>query len=103
MKHFLAVALLAPLLAGCSTSADKSAVATHPPSSTRPCTPCTVSAQVGPLLKEAQTLAQAEDWKGAMDKVNAAEAVKTFPDDENVISQLRQYIAVKSSQSPQPN
>jgi hypothetical protein len=57
----------------------------------------TVSAKVGPLIKEAQTLAQARNYKAALKKLDEAEAVKAYPDDETVINQLRQFIYVKSS------
>ena len=65
------------------------------------CHPCIVSAKVGPLIKEAQTMAQARDWNAATAKLNEAEAVKSNPDDETVINQLRQYVAVASSQPAQ--
>ena len=55
-----------------------------------------VSAKVGPLVKEAQTLAQAKNYKAALAKLDEADAVKFFPDDATVIYQLRQYIAVAS-------
>ena len=56
-----------------------------------------VSEKVGPLLKEAQTLIAAQNYKAAMAKVNEAEAVKSWPDDAYVINQFRQLIYVKSS------
>ena len=62
----------------------------------------TVSAKVGPLVKEAQSLAQAKKYKAAMAKLDEAEAVESTADDETVINQLRQYIAVASSDSTQP-
>ena len=61
----------------------------------------TVSAKVGPLVKEAQSLAQAKKYKAAMAKLDEAEAVESTADDETVINQLRQYIAVASSDSTQ--
>src|SRR5258706_9137726 len=61
-----------------------------------------VSAQVGPLLKEAQDMTKAGDWKGAMGKVNEAEALKSSSDDATVINQMRHYIEVRSSQPSQP-
>ena len=66
------------------------------------CQPCIVSAKVGPLIKEAQSLAQAKNYKAASAKLDEAEAVKSNPDDETVINQLRQYIAVASSDRSQP-
>jgi hypothetical protein len=56
----------------------------------------TVSEKVGPLIKEAQTLAQAKNYKAARAKLDEAEAVKVYADDETVINQLRHYIAVAS-------
>ena len=56
-----------------------------------------ISKEVGPLLKEAQSLIQAKDYKAAMAKVNEAEAVKSNPDDETVINQFRGFIAAASS------
>lgn len=56
----------------------------------------TVSAKVGPLLKEAQSLASAGNYKAASAKLDQANAVKSTPDDAAIINQLRSYIAVKS-------
>lgn len=57
----------------------------------------TVSAHVGTLLQEAQTMAKAGNWRGAMAKVNEAEAApnKTSADTA-VISQMKNFIAVSS-------
>lgn len=57
----------------------------------------TVSPRVGAALKEAQGLAAAGNYKGAMAKINEAEAVpgKTA-DDTSIINQMKQYIGVKS-------
>jgi hypothetical protein len=57
----------------------------------------TVSAHVGTLLQEAQTMAKAGNWRGAMGKVNEAEAApnKTSADTA-VISQMKNFIAVSS-------
>jgi hypothetical protein len=62
-----------------------------------------VSAKVGPLLKEAQEMIAAKNYKGATAKLNEAEAVKSNPDDETVINQMRQAIAVTSSDPAQPS
>lgn len=56
----------------------------------------TVSAKVGPLIKQAQSFIQAKNYKAASAKLDEAEAVKSAPDDETVINQLRQYLAVTS-------
>ncbi len=62
----------------------------------------TISAKVGPLLKEAQSLIQAKNYKAASAKLDEAEAAKSYPDDETVINQFRQYLAVASSHRAQP-
>jgi hypothetical protein len=64
--------------------------------SSLPAEAATVSAKVGPLLKEAQSLAQAGNYKAASAKLNDADKVKSTPDDAAIINQLRQYIAIKS-------
>ena len=56
----------------------------------------TISAKVGPLLKEAQQMIAAKDYKGAMAKVNEAEAVKSSPDDATVINEFRKTIEISS-------
>ena len=62
-----------------------------------PAQAATVSAHVGPILKEAQALATAGNYKGAMAKLNEAEAAQgKTADDTAVINQMKQYIAVKS-------
>jgi hypothetical protein len=63
---------------------------------TAPAEAATVSAKVGPLLKEAQSLAQAGNYSAANAKLREADAVKSTPDDAAIINQLRQFIAVKS-------
>ncbi len=56
-----------------------------------------VSAKVGTALKEALSLAGTGNYKGAMAKVNEAEAVPNKTADDNaMISQTKQYIGVKS-------
>jgi hypothetical protein len=62
----------------------------------------TVSNKVGPLVKEAQSLAQAKNYKAAMAKLSEAEAVKSTPDDTTVINQIKQYIAVASADASTP-
>ncbi len=62
-----------------------------------------VSAKVGPLLKEAMQMMTAKNYKGATAKLDEAEAVKSSPDDETVINQLRQAIAVSSSDPTLPS
>ena len=60
----------------------------------------TVSEKVGPLVKEAQSLSQAGDYKAAMGKLDDADAVKSTPDDTTVINQLRQFIAGDAQAKP---
>src|SRR6185312_17314247 len=55
-----------------------------------------ISAKVGPLLKEAQTLIAAKDYKAAMAKVDEADAVKSSPDDATVINEFRKAIEISS-------
>ena len=62
----------------------------------------TVSPKVGPLLKEAQTLIAAGDYKAALAKLNEADAAKVSADDDTVIAQFRHAIAVRSPQPAQP-
>jgi hypothetical protein len=61
-----------------------------------------VSKNVGPLLQQAQAMIAARNYEGAMAKINEAEAVKSNPDDETVINQFRQVIAVSSLDPNQP-
>jgi hypothetical protein len=57
----------------------------------------TVSAHIGALLQEAQTMAKAGNWKGAMSKVNEAEgAANKTAADTQVINQMKNFIAVSS-------
>ena len=62
-----------------------------------------VSAKVGPLLQEAMRMINAKDYKGATAKLNEAEAVKSNPDDETVINQMRHAITVSSSDPALPS
>ena len=74
------------------------------PSDVRPgqCHPCIVSLGVGPLLKQAQDMYDAKNYKAAAAKLDEAEAVKSKPDDETVINQMRHAVEVASSQPSQP-
>ena len=63
----------------------------------------TVSKEVGPLLIEAKALVEAKNYKAATAKLNEAEAkvneaedMQAYPDDETVINQFRQLIAAQS-------
>jgi hypothetical protein len=57
----------------------------------------TVSAHIGTLLQDAQSQAKAGNWRGAMAKVNEAEAAPNkTPADNAVISQMKNFIAVSS-------
>src|SRR4051812_48874038 len=56
-----------------------------------------VSAKVGKPLQEAQKLAGEGNYKGAMAKINEAEAMPGKSAEENkIISQMKDFIAVKS-------
>jgi len=56
-----------------------------------------VTFKVGGVLKEAQSLAAAGNYKGAMAKVNEAEGIPgRTAEDNDVISKMKNYIAVKS-------
>ena len=92
-RIILAMLFSAVLLSSCSS-----------PSDVRPgqCHPCTVSKEVGPLLKEAQALIADKNYGAAAAKLNDAEAVKSRPDDAYVINQFRQVIEVASSRPSQP-
>jgi hypothetical protein len=62
-----------------------------------PAQAATVSAKVGAALKEAQAMANAGNYKGAMAKINEAEnAPGKTADDNGIINQMKQYIGVKS-------
>lgn len=87
-RIILATLYSAVLLSSCSSSSDVRAGQCHP---------CIVSLKVGPLIKEAQTLAQARDYAGARAKLDEADAVKSVPDDTTVINQMRHYIVVASA------
>jgi hypothetical protein len=62
----------------------------------------TVSAKVGPLVKEAQALIAAKNYKAASAKLSEAEAVKSTPDDTQVINQFKHVIAVSSADASTP-
>lgn len=86
--RFVFVTLLcAVLVSSCSSPSD------------RPdqCHPCTVSKEVGPLLKEAQQMIAARNYEGATAKLNEAEAVRSRPDDETVINMMKQAVATCSA------
>ncbi len=62
-----------------------------------------VSAKVGKPLQEAQTLANAGNYKGAMAKINEAEAISGKSAEENkIISQMKDFIAIKSGDTSTP-
>ena len=62
-----------------------------------PAQAATVSAKVGPLLKEAQSLIAAKNYKAAQAKLNEAEAAASTPDDHAIINQFKNLIAVSSA------
>lgn len=67
-----------------------------------PASAATVSAKVGPILKEAQALIAAKNYKGASAKLNEAEAAASTPDDRAIISQFKNAIAVSSADPNTP-
>jgi hypothetical protein len=69
---------------------------------TAPAEAITVSPKVGPLLKEAQALIAAKNYKGALAKLNEAEAVKSTPDDTTIINQFKSAIAISSADPNTP-
>ena len=69
---------------------------------TAPAQAATVSAKVGPLLKEAQSLISAKNYKGATAKLNEAEAAASTPDDRAIINQFKNLIAVNSADPNTP-
>jgi hypothetical protein len=62
-----------------------------------------VSAKVGKPLQEAQKLAAEGNYKGAMAKLNEAEAISGKSAEENkIINQMKDFIAVKSGDASTP-
>ena len=62
----------------------------------------TVSAKVGPLLKEAQAMIAAKNFAGAKTKLNEAEAAASTPDDHAIIAQFKSAIAISSADPNTP-
>jgi hypothetical protein len=84
-------AVAAALLLGAATVGGAAALLSTPVLA------ATVSAKVGAALKEATALANAGNYKGAMARVNEAEAAAERGTDDNaVIAQVKQFIGVKS-------
>jgi len=67
-----------------------------------PAQAATVSAKVGPLLKEAQSMIAAKNYAGAKAKLNEAEAAASTPDDHAIINQFKNLIAVSSADPNTP-
>jgi len=67
-----------------------------------PAQAATVSAKVGALLKEAQAMIAAKNYAGAKAKLNEAEAAKSSPDDQAIINQFKNVIAVSSADPNTP-
>jgi hypothetical protein len=86
--RIISVTLLVGLLSSCSSPPDVRQ---------GQCAPCIVSPRTGPLLKEAQQMIADKNFEGATAKLNEAEAVKSNPDDEKVINQMRRAVAICSS------
>lgn len=74
---------------------------TAPPISSKTLTEAKkVGSKVGPLVKEARSLAHAKNYKGALAKLNEADAVKSTLDEATVINYLRHKFEVASSGAP---
>src|ERR1700721_4117497 len=84
-------AVLTAILLGTATAGAAAMVMTAPAEA------ATLSAKVGPLLKEAQALIAAKNYKAAMAKLNEAEAVKSTPDDTAIINQFKSAISISSA------
>src|SRR5437868_12945828 len=67
-----------------------------------PAQAATVSAKVGPLLKEAQALISAKNYSAARAKLNEAEAAASTPDDRAIINQFKSAIAISSADPNTP-
>jgi hypothetical protein len=62
----------------------------------------TVSAKVGPLLKEAQSMIAAKNYSGAKAKLAEADAAASTPDDHAIINQFRAAISISSADPNTP-
>jgi hypothetical protein len=62
----------------------------------------TVSAKVGPLLKEAQSMIAAKNFAGAKAKLSEAEAAASTPDDHAIIAQFKAAISISSADPNTP-
>ena len=69
---------------------------------TAPAQAATVSAKVGPLLKEAQALISAKNYGAAKAKLNEAEAAASTSDDRAIIKQFQNLLAVNSADPNTP-
>jgi hypothetical protein len=67
-----------------------------------PAQAATVSAKVGPLLKEAQAMIAAKNYAGAKAKLNEAEAAASSADDRAVIAQFKSAISISSADPNTP-
>lgn len=84
-------AALTAILLGTATAGATALVMTAPAQA------ATVSARVGALLKEAQSLMAAKNYKAAQAKVAEADAAKSSPDDAAIINQFKTAIAAASA------
>ncbi len=69
---------------------------------TAPAQAATVSAKVGPLLKDAQAMIAAKNYAGAKAKLNEAEAAASTPDDHAIITQFKNAISISSADPNTP-
>lgn len=69
---------------------------------TAPAQALTVSAKVGPMLKEAQAMIAAKNYAGAKAKLSEAEAAASTPDDHTIINQFKAAISISSADPNTP-
>ncbi len=62
--------------------------------------PVHVSAKVGPILMEAQSLAATGNYKAALVRLRNADLVKSTHYDTTVIEQMREFLALKAAEVP---
>jgi len=67
-----------------------------------PAQAATVSAKVGPILKEVQSLIAAKNYKAAQAKLNEAEAAASTSDDRAIITQFKNALSISSADPNTP-
>ncbi len=89
-------AALTAILLGTATAAGAALMLAAPAQA------ATVSAKVGPLLKEAQAMIASKNFAGARAKLNEAEAAASTSDDRAIINQFKSAIAISSADPNTP-